>query len=248
MRGRSESLDLERYWSASRSVPVAVLLVAPLWLAYEVALRLVDSDLRNAAEQSVKTVLWWLGPGSAAVRAFVLAVIAWAAIDVVRRRVPIYRLFAPFLVECVLLATLLGPAVAFLLQTFQLASAAAPMPPDASLPVALLLSVGAGLYEEFVFRLVLLGGLFALLVRAFGATRPFALVVALAVSSVAFAAYHHAGPFGEPFTPRAFWFRLAAGIVLGLIFALRGLAVVVYLHAVYDVLHDLRAAVWMDGT
>jgi membrane protease YdiL (CAAX protease family) len=241
-----DPIDFERYWRTSRSVPVAVLFVAPLWLAYEVALHLVDSELRNAAERSVKTMLWWLGPGSVFVRAFVLAIIGWAVIDVVSRRVPLHRLFAPFLVECVLLATLLGPAVAFVLQTFTLASAAAPGPPDTPLPIAMLLSVGAGLYEEFVFRLVLLGGAFVLLVRAFGASQTVAFGIALAGSSLAFAAYHHAGPFGEPFTARAFWFRLGAGILLGLIFALRGLAVVVYLHALYDVLHDLRAAVWMD--
>jgi len=242
--GPMGAMDLERYFTSSRSVPVAILFVAPLLLAHEIAMRLVDAQLRNAAEDSVKTILWWLGPGSVFMRVFLAAVVVWAVLEVGRRRLPVLRLMIPFLLECLLLAALLGPAVAMLMRTFQL-GASQPLP-DVSLPVSLLLSVGAGIYEEFVFRLLLLGGSFALMVRAFRAPRPAALAIAVVVSAVAFAAYHHAGPYGEPFTERAFWFRLGAGILLGLIFALRGLGVVVYLHAIYDVLHDLRAAVWMD--
>ena len=68
-----------------------------------------------------------------------------------------------------------------------------------------------------------------------------AMGVALVVSSLVFALYHHVGAAGEPFALDRFAFRAAAGTILGLLFALRGLAVVVYMHVFYDLLCDLRA-------
>ena len=67
-----------------------------------------------------------------------------------------------------------------------------------------------------------------------------AIAVAVVVSSLVFALYHHIGPAGEPFTPDRFAFRAFAGTILGVLFVLRGLAVVVYMHVFYDVLCDLR--------
>ena len=49
-----------------------------------------------------------------------------------------------------------------------------------------------------------------------------------------------AGPGGEPWLGTALLFRFLAGILLGVVFVARGLAVCAWLHAVYDVLCVLR--------
>ena len=67
-----------------------------------------------------------------------------------------------------------------------------------------------------------------------------ATAIAVLVSSLAFALYHHLGAYGEPLVAGRFVFRLLAGTILGVLFATRGLAVVVYMHVFYDVLCDLR--------
>src|SRR5690606_6959235 len=104
-----------------------------------------------------------------------------------------------------------------------LAAAAGEVP----LSSALLASVGAGVYEELLFRLVLLGGGYAALLPLLRGRRRLAFVVALLGSSLAFAAYHHVGAHGDPWEARLFAFRALAGILLGLVFAGRGLGVVV---------------------
>ena len=96
-------------------------------------------------------------------------------------------------------------------------------------------ALGAGVHEELVFRLGLMAGIVALLGRS-GLERRFALVVALAISCVVFAAAHHLGAHGEAWTTHAFAYRCVAGCAFGLIFWFRSLAHAVYAHVLYDVL------------
>lgn len=92
-------------------------------------------------------------------------------------------------------------------------------------------ALGAGVHEELVFRLGMFGGFVALLS---GLERRFAVVLALVTSSLLFAAAHHLGAHGEPFTTHAFAFRTLAGIAFGAIFWFRSLAHAVYAHVLYD--------------
>jgi membrane protease YdiL (CAAX protease family) len=92
-------------------------------------------------------------------------------------------------------------------------------------------ALGAGVHEELVFRLGLFAGFVALLE---GLERRFALILALVTSSLLFAAAHHLGVHGEPFTLHAFAFRALAGAAFGAIFWFRSLAHAVYAHVLYD--------------
>ena len=95
--------------------------------------------------------------------------------------------------------------------------------------------VGAGIYEELVFRLVLFSILLGLL-RLVQAPMPLGALVAALLSAASFAAAHHVGPFGEPFSGGVFGFRLLAGVYFALVFHARGFGVVVGAHAIYDIL------------
>jgi len=75
-------------------------------------------------------------------------------------------------------------------------AAASKMPGDPLTNV--IMSFGAGVYEETVFRLGMLGGLVALFERLLGLRRFVALTVGLLLSSAAFSAVHHLGPLGDP--------------------------------------------------
>jgi hypothetical protein len=96
------------------------------------------------------------------------------------------------------------------------------------------MSLGAGVYEEIVFRLGLLGGLAAAFQKVLSWRRLAAVSAAFILSSIAFSAVHHLPPLGDPFSVEVFTFRVLAGICFGLLFWFRGLAVAVYTHAFYD--------------
>jgi hypothetical protein len=96
------------------------------------------------------------------------------------------------------------------------------------------MSVGAGVHEELVFRLGLFAGGAALL-RLVGLRLTIALVASCLISSAVFSAVHHIGPQGDPFTLQVFVYRALAGVMFAVIFYFRSLAHAVYTHALYDV-------------
>lgn len=96
-------------------------------------------------------------------------------------------------------------------------------------------AVGAGLYEEFVFRLVLIAGLHLVLVEISGVRERLADVIAIAGSAVSFASYHGLGS-GAGLDPTLAVFFLAAGALLGWLFLTRGLAIAAGAHVGYDVI------------
>lgn len=100
-------------------------------------------------------------------------------------------------------------------------------------PKLLTVAMGAGLYEEFLFRMVLIAIVHTLLVDVVKAGEGVGAGVAVAVSALAFAAYHNiAGPSGIDL-PRAAFFALA-GAYFGVLFLWRGFGIVVGAHILYD--------------
>jgi hypothetical protein len=95
--------------------------------------------------------------------------------------------------------------------------------------------VGAGIYEEVLFRLGLYGVL-VMLLRLALLPKVVAMGLAAVLGALAFAAAHHLGPAGEPVTAPVFLFRTAAGLVFTFLFAARGLGVAVGAHAGYNIL------------
>ena len=230
---------LRAYLAETREIGLSLLLVLPLLLAYEVAMLLLDAPVRNGAELAVSQFVSRLPPESLTVlrRGMILLLMALALV-LVHRQPPRVARARYVLIEAALLALALGPAVGWLVGGVGLS---APSGAAGGPWLPFLLSVGAGIWEEIVFRLALLGGLTLALTRATGAPAAVAVGTAVVVSSLAFALYHHLGHAGEPLTASRFLFRSVAGTILGLLFVFRGLAVVVYMHVFYDLLCDLRS-------
>ena len=240
MRRKPSALAV--YIVESRGIGLSLFMVVPLLMAYEVAMLTLQAPLRNGAEMLVSQAFGQLPVGAVVLlRRIILALLVAAAFVWARRDPP--RVARPqwILSEALLLALLLGPLVGGLVGGLGLSAEAVVAPGEHPAWLPFLLSIGAGLWEEIVFRLVLLGGLAVLLGRFTGMTRPGALAVSVVASALAFALYHHVGDLGEPFAPDRFAFRAVAGTILGILFAYRGLAIVVYMHVFYDVLCDLRA-------
>lgn len=95
--------------------------------------------------------------------------------------------------------------------------------------------VGAGIYEEVLFRLFLITGLAAMLKCAF-VPNLIAIVPAGIGSALLFAAAHHIGPNGEPMDTVRFLYRTTAGLYFALLFWFRGFGIAMGTHALYDVL------------
>ncbi len=96
---------------------------------------------------------------------------------------------------------------------------------------------GAGIYEELLFRLMLIPVLIVF-IQGFAFPKVVATFTAMLISSLIFAAAHYnffvAG--GDSIDAYSFLFRLSAGLIFASIFALRGFGIAAGSHAMYDVL------------
>jgi hypothetical protein len=98
------------------------------------------------------------------------------------------------------------------------------------------ISIGAGLYEELMFRMLLIAVIHTLLVDVGKASTRIGAGVAVVVAAAAFAAYHPLdGPDGSMSTQRLLFFFLA-GLYFGAVYVVRGFGIVVAVHALYDIL------------
>jgi hypothetical protein len=112
----------------------------------------------------------------------------------------------------------------------------------------LVMSLGAGFYEELTFRAALFGLGAKLLVSLFARQRvtmvgaaPVPSVKAIVIMSawglvcaVVFSATHYVGALGDSFDIRSFVARAVLGLALTLVYAARGFAAAVWTHALYD--------------
>jgi hypothetical protein len=104
----------------------------------------------------------------------------------------------------------------------------------------LVMSLGAGFYEELAFRAILFGLGAKLLVLLLGGRRSGARAVVVTVvwavaCAAVFSGMHYVGPLGDPFDARSFAARMVLGLALTSVYAARGFAAAVWTHALYDV-------------
>jgi membrane protease YdiL (CAAX protease family) len=209
-------------WWGHGDLAASFVLIFPLLLAYEIGVLFCGRV--NGAD--VVTRLLYTVLGSRTLYLLVHAVIAAMFLLWIRRhqRWGTLRIevVAPVVLEAAIYALTLGAVVTLLLEKLLGLSLGRD---------GVISALGAGVHEEIVFRLGLFAGLASVLERN---QQRFAVPVALIVSSIAFAAAHHLGAHGEPFTLHAFAFRIIAGMAFGAIFWRRSLAHAVYAHTLYD--------------
>jgi len=220
------------HWSLGYGqVGSSLLLVFPLFLAYELGLLLTPASngvdfasrlIFDAANRDAQTYLF-IHFGMGAVFLLIL-VFLWQ-----RGALALHRTW-PVLLESSIYALTLGSFILFVMDRLlglQLLAV------GAGLGNALVVSMGAGVHEELVFRLGMMGIGGVILSRLSG-NRGAAVLVAALASAFAFAFAHHVGAAGESFEMSVFVYRSIAGLAFSAIFYYRSLAHAVYSHFLYD--------------
>lgn len=229
------------YFRATRGPWYSFLFALPVLVGYEVLSFLIKPDWVNGADAVLTRFVSLVAPG---VRDQALVWITLAA-GVVCWRVDVQRRqkaggdglrlswFLGMLVESCVYAVCFGTAVSAVRDAVPGLQAS---PPVTGVLERFTASLGAGIWEELLFRVILLGGLALLLVRG-GKVPAFpAWLVATIFSSLVFSLFHYIGNMADAFTIDSFLFRFVAGMLLATIYAARGLGVAVWTHAVYDIL------------
>lgn len=232
------------YRRESKRPIYALWVVLPMLAIYEVGIAALGcfTDLapgyRNGVDVFIQTLLGKLGIyGSlASVAVVVTTLLVWQAGAKeswrARGKVLLGVVGEGVLYACILIAISLGLRAIGASVTL---SAGPQEEIMADWRAALVFSFGAGVYEEFVFRLLLVPLVIFVLRNALDASKTGAYVGAAVVSGLVFSASHHIGADAPAFNILVFGFRTLAGTILACFFLARGFAVTSVSHALYDV-------------
>lgn len=108
--------------------------------------------------------------------------------------------------------------------------------------------IGAGIYEELVFRLILICILIVIFQDLIGMDHLNSIVLSVLVSAALFSAYHHIDFFTgrpnavDPFDLTEFIFRTIAGIYFAILYAIRGFGITAGTHAFYNIMAVIISA------
>jgi Type II CAAX prenyl endopeptidase Rce1-like len=235
------------YWEATRRPFPSLLFVAPLVIVYEVAVVLLrgESDqgtLRSGADAWMRQALASAGLAHPWFLPLLLVVIlmGWQisrSHDWRFSPTILGGMIAESLIWAVALlgvGRLIDLGFAYLEQGHQpfLAVGTAAGRPTLTAVIGF---IGAGVYEETLFRLMLVPTLFAIL-KLLQMPQVLSSSWAVTASALLFALAHHAGSPGEAFTWYAFVFRWMAGVFFAWVFVIRGFGIAVGTHTAYDIL------------
>lgn len=238
---------LERYLRESRRPLASLAFIVPLLLLYEGGVVFLGAQaVRNGADVWLRQFLDALG----FTQYFLLPaltvglLLAWHYVTRDGWRVSAGTVYG-MLIESAALGLLLvavarieGMLAASALQAAPAPAAMIEMAGRGAYLGRMLGYLGAGVYEEMLFRLLLVPPV-ALVVKQFGLPRAWSIASVVVLTSVIFSAAHYIGPHGEAFDTFTFLFRGTAGALFAVLFVYRGFGIAAGTHALYDIFVSL---------
>jgi hypothetical protein len=239
------------YFALSRAPRYSIVFALPLLLGYEALAALLaqpgKGELRNGADALLRAAFTSVaGPRGSAIfmAAVILLGVGLVARDIRQSRAGIRApVFVGMLAESAALAAVFGVVIGLTtakllgsLHTLSLGPIG-----RTSLATRLMLSLGAGLYEELFFRVLLVTALAAGARIVLGFGRRAAGVLAAVVGAFIFSAFHYIGPYGDPLHLQSFVFRMLSGLAFSGLYLVRGFGITAWTHALYDAMLLLSA-------
>lgn len=236
---------VEVYLKKTRTCFFGLLSIVPLMILYESTTEYLNRqpqdtviakpEIRNSAELLIKRVLWF-----AYIRQNLLlwaafgALLLWAFWLAKKQGNADFKLvYFPYQIfESLMYALFFGFAIGKLAALLNLQANGQP---QNALSQKMVLALGAGIYEELLFRFVLVSAL-AIVFRKVLNTKPFYYNLLAVLLAAAVFSYYHYWNNAEVLTTDSFLFRFYAGCILGTLYVLRGIGVTVYTHSFYDLL------------
>ena len=223
------------YLTRSRNLSKSFLFILPLLVFYEIGIVLYGSATKNTADIIVKKPFEIFGNNATLAFNSLIIIISFFSIFYIEKKNRLNcGIFIPMFLESTAYGFFLGYVTLFFVHGY--------LPFDiTNLPVqsfikGIIISLGAGIYEEILFRMLLLSILYFIIVKALRTNPIIGSLSSILICAFIFSIMHYIGPTGDSYSISSFSFRLVAGIVLSAIFVFRGLGIAVYTHAIYDIL------------
>lgn len=120
------------------------------------------------------------------------------------------------------------------------AQAAAAHPAPSKFTQEILLGIGAGIYEEFLFRMLFISLVMLFLSDVFGLKKDVTAILGVICGAVLFSMYHFVGQWPDSFPWTKFLYYSVAGVYLGTLYVFRGFGIAVGAHTAYNLYWAIR--------
>lgn len=233
------------YFDRSKQPLEILALIAPLVVIYEIgliySLRGSQGTLTNGAHESLLNLFSNFGVDPARLNVPTLSLPAIALVVVmifwqILLRKP-WSIHLPTVGGMAIESALF--ALPLLVMAQLISRAFIPAAPESIMELStfgqVAMSIGAGLYEELIFRMVLLSLLHTIFVDLFRMPERWGIAVAVGISAVLFALYHPLQASSGAVDLRRASFFVVAGVFFGILYVVRGFGIAVGTHALYDI-------------
>lgn len=231
---------VKQYFSNTHTLLYSFLLSLPLFLIYEGLILISQPNAEHIVRISVdvwmKSLFTYFGVNAVSFSLLVMMLLGFFILYKERERLKELR-FSYFLImffECLVYAIVVAFISNMLVSLIFNMSASDPVQ-SLSYLQKLALSLGAGLYEELFFRVILVS-LFVLIFNKVFGKKWAAVIAAVTLSALLFSAVHYMGSMGDMFTFSSFAYRFLFGLILNGLYVWRGFGIAAWTHALYDVL------------
>lgn len=227
------------YFRSTNSLLYSYLISLPLLLLYEGLLWISqpqsDQIVRISVDVWIKTLFSYVGTD---ILSFTLIFVALLGVYILyqeRKKLSTLKLnyFLAMLVEAAVYAFLLALLISTVINNLLMIQGESLQSLNTMQQIAL--SLGAGLYEELFFRVILVSALLYLFKRFFN-KKGLIFASAMVLAALIFSLAHYVGELGDSFTLGSFLFRFLFGLSLNAIYIWRGFGMAAWTHAIYDVM------------
>lgn len=234
------SVNSGSYAKETNTLLYSYLLSLPLLLLYEFLIIISQPGqnliVRISVDSWIKSLFTSIGLDAFSITLFIAALAGLGILYRDRKKLARLkkRYFLYLIIESMVYAISLAFIISYVVQSILMLDASGALSEMSKLQL-FALSLGAGLYEELFFRVILISVLVFLISRVLSKKWLTYLVSAL-IAAFLFSTVHYIGEFGDPFTIGSFLFRFLFGLALNGIYVLRGFGTAAWTHALYDLL------------
>jgi len=226
------------YLSATSTLKYGFIMSLPLLVLYEVLIAITTPDtgavVRLSADVWIKSIAVLMGVSTLKFTAFIvltMGLLVWFK----SKNNPV-ALHGKFLLLMVVESAAWALILAYLVSgTIGTVFAFAPDGDQINIGQRFALSLGAGLYEELVFRVLLVPFLVYVFAKT-GFDAKGSVFAGIVVGALLFSAVHYMGSMGDVFTLQSFTFRFLFGMALNALLMLRGFGITAWTHSLYNVM------------
>jgi len=232
-----KKLNTYNYFNYSKDLLSSILFIFPLLILYETLSFIIFYDknyeIRNSADIFLRTYFYSIGTSSQFLYIIFLSLLVCLYIYVNKSKYDNYIFNSFYNLIMIVEGTMYGILLLFILNGYNYFLKSSLYIYD-DFFLNFYFSLGAGIWEEVFFRLIIFNMTFFLIKNILN--KNYSYIVSIIFSSVLFSLFHYFGQLGDFITLKSFIIRFVGGIILCLIYIKRGLGISCMTHYSYDVL------------